>query len=344
MLTLLFGFIPTLGHAANLEKSAIPVTTQSIEQLILYPTQDAPAQSISLNNSFLSTEVSGIVMEIPVKVGQLVKKGDVLIRLDPWNYQHKVQQARALLKETQVRLQLSQREKQRTEQLRKNGQASKRQFDLNETELNSLKALIEQQRSVVQSALDTLQKCTLKAPFSGVVVERSAQIGSWTTPGSPLIRLIDLDHIELSAQIQPDQAKHFNQPLTAHFHTQNNTYPVQLRALVPTQNPTTHNQEVRSVFLDKKPQPGAVGRLVWKDPRPHLPDWLPVRRKGTLGVFFAEGQAEGQKARFYGFAHAIEAQPILLESDHPTGKVILSGRENLTDGAIITLQPDTKPE
>ncbi len=61
----------------------------------------------------LSTDVSGIVAEVPVKDGQLVHKGDVLLRLDPRRFEIALAGARADLAATALRLEAMQRDYQR---------------------------------------------------------------------------------------------------------------------------------------------------------------------------------------------------------------------------------------
>jgi hypothetical protein len=51
-------------------------------------------------------------------------------------------------------------------------------------------------------AARNVEKCRIIAPFAGVVLERQAQVGAMATPGTPLLRLVDLAPPEIEAQIQ----------------------------------------------------------------------------------------------------------------------------------------------
>lgn len=331
-------------HNIRAATGIMAVTVQPSASLLFHPQHGAPATVLSLNDSQLSLEVTGTILDIPVQVGQQVQKGDLLIRLDPWVYKNQQQQAQSTLEETQIRLKLAQRQKDRTARLRKNGQASEAQFDQRQMTLNSLSAQIKKQQAAQQMAQDRLAKTVLKAPFSGVVAARTAQIGALAVPGTPLLRLVDHQQIELSAAIRPTQRGDFNQAWRGYFNLEGHAYPVRLRALVPVQDPQTRTQEARFLFLEEteatekppknhlRPMPGAAGRLTWKDPRPHIPARLLVKRGGVLGVFLAR---EG-KAYFHRLPHALEGQPAPLEKPLQED-IIFVGRESLTEGHAIAI-------
>ncbi len=314
--------------------AATVVTLQPLDTLIFYPQQEVPATVVSLNDSLLSLEVTGIIATIPVQVGQRVEKGTTLLSLDPWSYQNQLQQAQGALEESQSRLELAQRQQERTAQLRKNGQASAEQFDQRATELKTLVAQIEQQQALLHAARERLQRVVLRAPFAGVVSDRTAQVGAYAAPGMPLLRLTDTEHLELSAQIRPDQAVQFDATWQGHFMLGEQRYPLQWRTLVAIQSAQTRTQEVRLLLTGaQKPPPGAVGRLVWLASRPHIPGWILSRRAGSLGLFLAAGE----KARFQPLPQAIEGQPTPI-TEEIQGNVILSGREKLNDGDAIQLE------
>lgn len=348
---ILFLCLLTLSPLHSAE-AATTVTVRSLASLRFHPQHEAPANVLSLSDSPLSLEVTGIIIDIPIQVGQLVQKGELLVRLDPWEYKNQVQQAQAALEESLTRLQLARHQKDRTARLRDSGQASEELFEQRQAELQSLTAHIKRQKAARQAAQDRLERSFLKAPFSGVVVARIGQIGAWSAPGVPLLRLVDSERVELAAHIRPSQRAHFDQAWRGHFNLEGSSYPVRLRALVAAQDPRTRTQEARFVFVDDgrlegkrgvpRPLPGAAGRLAWEDPRFHLPAKFLVRRDGTLGFFFAEGE----KARFQSFPKALEGRPVSLETVKmpPQGNVILSGRDNLVDGSLIQRVPTVAVE
>jgi multidrug resistance efflux pump len=70
-------------------------------------------------------------------------------------------------------------------------------------------AAMQAQVEIAQSALDALlvqlDKFTLQAPISGLVLERAVQVGEVATPGAPLLTLGDLEHLALTVYVPEDQ-------------------------------------------------------------------------------------------------------------------------------------------
>ncbi|MBF0162521.1 MAG: efflux RND transporter periplasmic adaptor subunit [Magnetococcales bacterium] len=334
-LSILHLFVCLLTVALPLHAADVAVVTvQPLESLLFHPQQEAPATLLSLNDSPLSLELSGIIQEISVQVGQRVQKGEPLLRLDPWLYQNQWQQAQVALEESQLRHQLAQRQQERTAQLHKKGQAPAEQWDQRATEVRLLAAQIKQQQALLQAAQDRLERVLLRAPFAGVISERQGQLGAYATAGVPLLRLTDQEQLELSAQIRAEQASAFDAAWEGHFLTGNQRYPVRWRTLLPVQNAQTRTRELRLTLVGpERPLPGAAGRLLWKAPHPHLPTWLLSRRGGQLGLFFAEAD----KARFHPLPQAVEGEAISVEGI-TTGHLILAGRQQLNDGDSIQVE------
>ena len=62
------------------ENNPLNITTSTLGQIAIYPTLSAPAHVISLAESTLGAEISAPIKELPINVGQAVKKGDVLFK------------------------------------------------------------------------------------------------------------------------------------------------------------------------------------------------------------------------------------------------------------------------
>jgi HlyD family secretion protein len=85
-----------------------------------------------------------------------------------------------------------------------------------EEDVEVAKASIENARQTLELANITLGYTVLRAPFSGVVLVRQAELGEVMLPGAPVVTLADLDHIWLRGYISETDLEHvrLGQPAT----------------------------------------------------------------------------------------------------------------------------------
>lgn len=82
-IVLLFGsaVLATVPAVAE-ERPPVPVTTARLSDVVFLPVRTAPATAVSLNDAQVSAEIGGVLMALPVKVGDRVKEGDVVAQVD----------------------------------------------------------------------------------------------------------------------------------------------------------------------------------------------------------------------------------------------------------------------
>ena len=168
----------------------------------------------------ISSEVSGEIVELPVSDGQLVEKGDLLVRVNPDTLEAQVHQQEAALRATQAnaaeakaRMLQSELDLKRMRSLREKGYATPEQVDESETQYEISKAShqatlsrIEQQEMALQEARDTLAKATTFSPISGTVTTLGAELGDRVVgtgqfEGTEIMRVANLDNIEARVEV-----------------------------------------------------------------------------------------------------------------------------------------------
>jgi HlyD family secretion protein len=159
--------------------------------------------------SLLAPSTGGKVDRLPVKEGDTVKEGEVLVQL--WNAdlvaelklrEAETAQARALAKEAKVRSELAQREADRQVQLRGQNVSSEEKVDQAVSEAKAAMArweAAEEGVRVREASIATvkaqIEKTILRAPFAGQVAEVNAELGEFVTPsptGIPTLPTVDL--------------------------------------------------------------------------------------------------------------------------------------------------------
>src|SRR3954470_9005054 len=148
----------------------------------------------------ISADITGRIIQIAVREGDVVKRGQFLLQIDPAQYQAAVARAQgvvastqAVLLQTKANRDQAQRAWDRARQLTQLGEnlispesAEQAQTALEVAEANyqSTKAQLEQARAGLQEAKDNLGKTRLTAPISGRVVRLAVEQGEVAVPGT----------------------------------------------------------------------------------------------------------------------------------------------------------------
>ena len=133
----------------------------------------------------LSAEVSGTIVEISPKfiAGGVFQQGEVLMRIDPTNYEVAFEKAQALVKQRQI-------EYDGAVKLRSQGYRA-------ESELASAEAALASAKAELVSARRNLERSEIKLPYEGMVRSKDADLGQFVNPGTRLGVTFATDYAEV---------------------------------------------------------------------------------------------------------------------------------------------------
>ena len=323
--TLLYSF--AISAIAQTSVSVMPLS-----ELATYPNRFAPATVVSLNEPMLSAQITAQIERVPVRVGDMVTTGQTLVELDCDDYVLGRESALASLESAQARYELAQKNLERNQSLIANQLISIENLDSSRVNLDALSAEVKATRASLELNQLYESRCQIKAPFDALVLERLASVGQLAAPGTAVARILDLDSLEISAQIFSDDAEQFNQNLELKFESNGKTYPVKLNNLVAALNSVTRNREARLQFIGPSALPGSSGKIYWNDPRPHLPPAYTIERDGNLGFFVLNGRTA--KFQILQGAQQGRSNPVNL----PTNTmVIVEHYAGLRDGDVVSV-------
>jgi hypothetical protein len=114
-------------------------------------------------------------------------------------------------------------------------------------------------------------------------------VGQFAGLGTPLVKILDIENIEVSAQISTTEIAQLLATNELYFSNTEEKFPVVIRTVLPVINHETRNQDVRLLFSEKRAIAGASGKLFWVDTRPYISAKFLVEREGKLGIFLDEG-------------------------------------------------------
>lgn len=313
-------------------ETPVAVRAAPLAELATYPEVTAPAEVVSLNDSRIEAAISADVAEIPVRVGDVVEGGAAVLQLECADQQSALAQVTARRDALRARNAFADFQYNRARSLVKKRTISDEQLQQRKADALALQAeLSGTQAGVVQAQLN-VERCTLRAPFRAVVVERLIGVGERAQPGRPLLRLLDLSALVVSAQVAAFDVDTLGQAEELTLQVGEKRYPLQLRRAVPVLDNRSRNRELRLEFSAESALPGSSGRLLWRHTVPHLPAEYLLRRDGRYGVFVLR---EG-RAGFVEVAGAREGSPAAtsLPLDTP---IITEGRFALVHGDAVSV-------
>ena len=135
----------------------------------------------------IGSRVMANVVSVPVKVGDLVKAGDVLVEIDPQTAKGQEAQARGALAQARGALALAERNYQRFQALAKSGSASELELDMARMQYEQAKGAVQQGEGAVEAASSVAKESRVVAPFPGRVAARMVEPGDFAAPGRPLV-------------------------------------------------------------------------------------------------------------------------------------------------------------
>ncbi len=205
-------------------KKEIPIVVQTEKAAKRNLTQivEAPGKINPKYQVVITAEVTGEIVDLPVKEGDKVKKGDLLLRIKPDTYAAQkdraaanLQSSKATLRMKKSQLDLAQNEYSRTDAMFKSGFTNKQEMDRIKSNLISATAEFDAQNAFVrqtEAALvesnESLNKTAIYSPMNGTIsqlnIERGERVlGSGFSQGTNIMTVADLTQME--ADVEADE-------------------------------------------------------------------------------------------------------------------------------------------
>ena len=216
------------GEKEVVEKDEVrPIRAMMVADLEPFGGRWFPGQATATQEANMSFRVAGTVNSISVDLGDEVKQGEVIARLDPQDYQVELNNANALLRKAKSDLNLAESEYARVANVFKKdpGAVSKSLVDTRKAQKDSAGAQIESAKAAVESATDNLRYTYLKAPYDGVVVEKFVEQFEDVQAKQVIIRVLDNSSIEFTVQVPETLMEHIDIVKTLGAFVVFDTYP-----------------------------------------------------------------------------------------------------------------------
>ena len=192
--------VPLILGAARGNKGAVDVRMDTVKRQDLIASVTASGRIEAKTSVDISADITGRITRIAVKEGDVVRKGQFLIQIDPSQYEAAVSRAAALLASSQAslvqaraNLDASERALSRARDLKLSGtslisdeavEQAETSKQVAEANVNASQAQVAQARAGVAEARDNLSKTRLVSPIDGRVVRLAVEEGEVAVPGT----------------------------------------------------------------------------------------------------------------------------------------------------------------
>lgn len=180
------------------------VSTQLVARVDKQPTLALTGTVEAVREAVVSAKVAGRVAGIPVKNGDTVRAGQILVQVDDSDYRNALAISQATLAKAEANLELVQGNYDRQKVLFDNGAISAMDFDSVKASLAAAKADASSAAAAVDNARTALQNASVSAPIDGVAADCNVKIGQFLAPGTPLLKVVDISSVRAVVNVEQD--------------------------------------------------------------------------------------------------------------------------------------------
>jgi membrane fusion protein (multidrug efflux system) len=291
---------PGCKHQSPAEVSKGPPDSSAPISVKQVPAREVTVPRVlMLSGSLIGTEeadvaagAAGKVLSTHVERGAVVKKGAVLVKLDARTASAQAEEAAAQLgslkaQEDQARLDCA-----RTDQMFAKGAISKADYDKAQTACKTTKFSVSAAQARKTMTAEALRDMEIRAPFSGMVVERFVSAGEYVRPDSKVVTLIDVDSLRVELTVPEADVTQIKQGMQVEFRTAATGRPVRgkVRYVGPAVRKQTRDAVIEAVVdnagHDLRPGMFVTAELaLGQQALPAVPESA-VRAEGTLRHVF----------------------------------------------------------
>jgi RND family efflux transporter MFP subunit len=201
----------------------------------------------AVRQSTVSAQIAGRVVELRFDVGDYVKKGEVIVRIDERAATQAVAASEAQVGEARAALANARMQYERSKQLVAQKFISPAALDQAEAAYKAAQARVQALIAGASQAATEKTFATIVAPYSGVVAARHVELGEMATPGKPLMTGFDPGTLRVTATVPQAQVAAIQAGAKARIELPSvaRWIPAASFTIVPAADPRTHTTQVR---------------------------------------------------------------------------------------------------
>ncbi len=237
---------PSLYAAEATSLRTAPVQYREVDQ-----TYAAEGVVEAVKQSTVAAQISGRVVAVNFDVGDRVKKGQVIVRIDPTEVNQAYAASQAQIAQADATLRNAKAQYERTQRLVEQKFMSAAAMDKAQADYQAARAQLAVAEAGGGQAAATRGYATVTAPYSGVVSARHVELGEIVVPGKPLMTGFDPGELRVTASMPQYQLAAVRKLSSAgvEFPALKKRVPAARMTILPAADAQTHTTQVRLELL-----------------------------------------------------------------------------------------------
>ena len=297
----------------------------------------------SKSSPSLAVEVSGRVVEIIADVGDEVKAGDILAKIDSEKYNLQLSQAKAEIARLSALLVNQELDLQRAEKLFKDNLVSEEMMDRTKADFNALKEQMNAADAQLRNAKRLIEETNIKAPIESEVAIKHIDTGDYVQPGMIVYELVDTKNLKVNLSFPEYLSPKLKKGLEVRITSPTNPDEVvisKIRDIKPNIDP--RNKSLTTIIDFENPGtwlPGASSRATVVFSKFEnaivVPQISVVRRSIGEVIYVVKGNTVKETPVITGLRK--EGYVQILEGIKLNDEIVKDGAGFLTDSSIIEI-------
>jgi RND family efflux transporter MFP subunit len=252
-----------------LERPEDKVLSSFTVNLISQPkVETIPAGIKAREATLVSSQILARIKQIHVRAGDNVVKGQLLVTLESAGLKAQLAQAVAMEEASQASLTEAKEALDRTQTLKDKGLVSQSALDNAIATFRRFDSEVMAAKQRNQAAQTALEYSIITSPFSGVVVERSAEPGNMASPGQLLLSLYDPLTLQIEADVRESLATHLEigRKIIVNIDSIGKNIDATIVEIVPAADPNARSFLVKAgIKFNPQLKPGMFARMLIED-------------------------------------------------------------------------------
>lgn len=240
------------------ERETVSAPTTIVQPATIPSTRTVAGIVRAANASPLAARVMGNILAVRVAEGDMVRRGQVLIEIDPREARAQSAAASSAVVAAESNAQLAETTFQRFAALRERNSVSAQEYDDVKAKRDAARAEASRVRSMAAQANTYVEYSLVRAPMDGVVTARYVDPGAQAAPGMPLLMVEDSRASRVEATVPEDLAVNIGDPVTIEAAGQ--TFEAKVTRVQPRVDATTRSSLVK-IDLPQPARPGTYVRV-----------------------------------------------------------------------------------